>query len=821
MELIKYNGDNPFPRFGHTLSQLTKTKILLFGGATGNTGKYSINSDVFLYDQQFKKWRKLDPSGSIPSQRAAHASAYVDPGQVYIYGGATGGGGLSSDDLILLDFRNGDEKATWQSLGVIGVTPGRRYGHSLVYYKPFLLVFGGNTGNEPVNDVWALNLEKSPLVWNKIDTKSESPPARVYHSASVCTVGSAAGMMVVFGGRTTDGSALADTWGFRRHRDGRWDWVKAPYKSVGLKPLGRYQHSTLFLNSLFVIIGGRTNNTNDQIPLDVYDTQASDWYRFGSFQRFRHASWITDQWLYLFGGFDQKNPNIPTDELIRINIVKVFQQIPSVLKIANITEVAEPLITNSIATEPEILKTSFSNNIMQQSIKKRSSNNLQNTTFLKSSTQKHSVTPVKNIRLASQAIIATSYGPDEDGNNNVLRRLSIDKLQEESKKLGLGFKDQSQTPTPVYLERLYSMFINQLLIPKEFSYDLKFTFKKDLVMKLCDEVEKILLCEPLLIRLKPPLKIYGNINGQLGDLMKLFEHFGAPSEDNLLGDIEGFTYLFLGDYVDLGKYSVEVMCLLLALKLKYPDGVYLLRGHHEDRGINRMFGFGEECARKFNEDIDDKDSVFFRMNRIFDLMPLAAIVDDRIFCVHGGIGTTLKQIGEIDTLEKPIVITTNINNNPRDQIVLDLLYSDPVETETETNNKPNPDRNFLYTNIKKFGVERLRNFINENNLNFIIRSHECCKDGYERFSNDSLITVFSAMDYCAKGGNAAAVLIVKKNFEVIPKVVYPNENNLGMGSTRWELLGENINDETGIFPVNFNKDEMTLKKKKNVTPLRF
>lgn len=815
METVKYIGDNPFPRFGHTLSQLSKSKILLFGGATGNTGKYSINSDVYLFDSTSKKWRKLDPTGPIPTQRAAHSAVYVDPGQVYIYGGATGGGGLSSDDLILLDFRNGEDRVSWISLQVIGVTPGRRYGHTLVYFKPFLLVFGGNTGSEPVNDIWSLNLEKSPLIWNKIETKNECPPVRVYHSASVCTVGSAAGMMVVFGGRTADGSALNDTWGFRRHRDGRWDWVKAPYKSVGVKPLGRYQHTTLFINSLFLVIGGRTNNTNDNIPLEVYDTQTSDWFKFGNFQRFRHASWLTDQWLFMFGGFDQKNPNIPTDELLRVNLAKLLQKNQNILKIANLNEAPDILVDSQ-----DVLKTSFANNTLQQSMMKRSSNNLQNTSFLKTSTQKQSTTPIKNIRLASQAIIATSYGPEEDG-NKLLRRLSIDKLQEESKKLGLGFKDQNQTSTPAYIERLYSIFISQLLIPREFTYDLRFNLKRDLVSKLCDEVEKILEEEPVLIHLKAPLKIYGNINGQFGDLMKLFEHFGLPCDSQLQGDIEGFTYLFLGDYVDLGKFSVEVICLLLSLKLKYPDGVYLLRGHHEDRSINRMFGLGEECARKFNEDIDEKDSIFFKLNKIFDLLPLAAVIEDKILCVHGGIGTTLKQVSELENWEKPIVITPNVTNNVKEQIVLDILYSDPVESDQDNNNKPNPDRNFLYTNIKKFGIERLRTFIRDNNLNFIIRSHECCKDGFERFANDSLLTVFSAMDYCGKGGNGASVLIVKKNLEVIPKIVYPNENNLGFGINRWELLGENVNDDLGNFVVKFNKDEMTLKKKKNVTPLRF
>lgn len=92
-------------------------------------------------------------------------------------------------------------------------------------------MFGGNTGNEPINDVWSLNVEKAPFCWSKLDCgNTEQPPARVYHSAALCSTGSASGMMVIFGGRTTDTSALNDTWGLRKHRDGRWDWVKGPYR---------------------------------------------------------------------------------------------------------------------------------------------------------------------------------------------------------------------------------------------------------------------------------------------------------------------------------------------------------------------------------------------------------------------------------------------------------------------------------------------------------------------------------------------------------------------------------------------------------------
>lgn len=95
----------------------------------------------------------------------------------------------------------------------------------MAYARPFLVVFGGNTGNESVNDVWVLNVEKSPLFWTKLEIIGDRPPTRVYHSAALCSKGTANGMIVIFGGRTQDQSALNDSWGLRRHRDGTWDWV--------------------------------------------------------------------------------------------------------------------------------------------------------------------------------------------------------------------------------------------------------------------------------------------------------------------------------------------------------------------------------------------------------------------------------------------------------------------------------------------------------------------------------------------------------------------------------------------------------------------
>ena len=129
----------------------------------------------------------------------------------------------SSRWIIFTWLKKGEHQAEWIVVPVKGNTPGRRYGHTLVFLKPYLILFGGNYGNEAVNDVWIFNSELQPLQWQKLDITGEIPPTRIYHSAAVCNYGNANGMMVTFGGRRKEGNLLNDMWGLRRHRDGRWD----------------------------------------------------------------------------------------------------------------------------------------------------------------------------------------------------------------------------------------------------------------------------------------------------------------------------------------------------------------------------------------------------------------------------------------------------------------------------------------------------------------------------------------------------------------------------------------------------------------------
>ena len=680
---------------------------------------------------------------------------------------------MVSDDLYLLDLRSGDEHAQWIVVPVVGTTPGRRYGHSIAFSKPYLIVFGGNTGNESANDVWVLNVEKAPLFWTKLDCDGEIPPARVYHAASLCVTGTANGMMVIFGGRTADQAAINDTWGLRRHRNGTWDWVRAPYKPNSDPPVGRYQHSTIFMGSYMLVVGGRTNNVGENVPLEVYDTESSDWLRFPAVQRFRHSSWMIENFLYVHGGFEQHSPNIPTKSIIKIDINKFFQSQSgsnrledNALSVSFAGDRQTSMMGNFEGTvsvmNREMALEEKGNSIYPEIIQERAA---------KSKPTAHQ----KSVRISETVVVAVAHSAEDD-REKIMKNVSIDKLLEEPKKLrqGINYKDSAMYSNNklIYQESVYAPFINSLLkTSKQWTApnEGKFLFKKEQVIKLIDEATHLFANSPdisTVISLKIPVKIYGSIHGQYGDLIRLFDHWGSPTE---YGDIEGFDYLFLGNYVDRGRYSLEVLCLLLALKLKYPEQLHLLRGSHEDIKINRNFGFGEECASRLGEDINDIGSVFQRFNRLFEYFPLAAVVQERILCIHSGIGNTIRSVEEIENLQRPIEIVHDPTKREQ-QIVLDLAWSDPLR---DMNNELSESKqNYGVKNAAKFDSERLREFLKENGLSMVVRSNECVADGFERVWGGILTTIFSATDYNGKNSNAAAVLVFKKNLEVIPKVIY-------------------------------------------------
>lgn len=210
-----------------------------------------------------------------------------------------------------------------------------------------------------------------------------------------------------------------------------------------------------------------------------------------------------------------------------------------------------------------------------------------------------------------------------------------------------------------------------------------------------------------------------------------------------VGDIDSNDYLFLGDYVDRGSNNLEVICLLFALKCKYPAQIHLLRGNHEDPGINVLYGFQDECRRRLREDCENPYSCWNNFNKVFEVLPLGALIEKKILCVHGGIGKTINHVSDIEELQRPITVAP-IPKNEQDQKILDILWSDPTESDavlgTIANEVRDPDR---VGHIVRFGPDRVHKFLTANDLQLIIRAHECVMDGFERFAGGRLITLFS------------------------------------------------------------------------------
>ena len=290
-----------------------------------------------------------------------------------------------------------------------GPTPGKRYGHSLVYYKPFFILFGGNLNNEVANDVWIFNSEQQPFQWVKLDIKGELPQPRIYHSAVVCTYGGANGMMVVFGGRRKNGQNLNDMWGLRKHRNGVWDWMKAPYRGT---PQDRIQHSSVFCGNFFINIGGRSQTLGDNLPIEVYDTENSEWNKFCAFRRFRHSSFIFENYLYIHGGLEDDKHNNPANILNEIDLFELFasnKNLTSKLKMyfTKINEQSQKNISNA-----EEKSNSASNNYQSMDSGSLSGSN------------------AKDIKISDKFVIGGKVAQNADF-SDLVRYCSMEKLQNE------------------------------------------------------------------------------------------------------------------------------------------------------------------------------------------------------------------------------------------------------------------------------------------------------------------------------------------------------------------------------------------------------
>merc|ERR1712046_100102 len=261
---------------------------------------------------------------------------------------------------------------------------------------------------------------------------------------------------------------------------------------------------------------------------------------------------------------------------------------------------------------------------------------------------------------------------------------------------------------------------------------------------ICNSAKELFLAQPNLLELGAPIKVVGDVHGQYFDLMRLFEYGGFPPDAN---------YLFLGDYVDRGKQGLECACLLLAYKTKYPANFFLLRGNHECASINRIYGFYDECKRRYNI------KLWKTFTDCFNTLPIAAILDEKIFCCHGGLSPDLQSMEQIRRIMRPTDV-------PDQGLLCDLLWSDP---DKDVAGWRENDRGVSYT----FGSDIVSKFLDEHDLDLVCRAHQVVEDGYEFYAKRQLVTLFSAPNYCGEFDNAGAMMSVDETLMCSFQILKP------------------------------------------------
>ncbi|CAL9732044.1 serine/threonine-protein phosphatase 2B catalytic subunit A1 [Monosporozyma unispora] len=288
---------------------------------------------------------------------------------------------------------------------------------------------------------------------------------------------------------------------------------------------------------------------------------------------------------------------------------------------------------------------------------------------------------------------------------------------------------------------------NHVFIRDHFKHEGRLTIGQ--ALKIITMTTTLFSKEPNLLHVPAPVTVCGDIHGQYFDLLKLFEVGGDPATT---------PYLFLGDYVDRGSFSFECLIYLYSLKLNFPDHFWLLRGNHECRHLTSYFTFKNEILHKYNITVYDECC------QSFNALPLAALMNEQYFCVHGGISPELKSIEDVNTK------INRFKEIPSRGLMCDLVWADPIEEydddETDENLfTPNQIRGCSYAFTYKASCE----FLQRTGLLSIIRAHEAQDAGYRMYKNTktlgfpSLLTLFSAPNYLDTYKNKAAILKYENN----------------------------------------------------------
>lgn len=297
----------------------------------------------------------------------------------------------------------------------------------------------------------------------------------------------------------------------------------------------------------------------------------------------------------------------------------------------------------------------------------------------------------------------------------------MDAIEVEISYTGPRFEEEI---TPDFMKMLIETFKAQKKLHKKYAYKI--------LMRIRNYLEEL----PNMVEITVPpgqkFTICGDIHGQFYDLCNIFDLNGLPSETN--------PYLFNGDFVDRGSFSVETVFTLFGYKLLYPNHFFLSRGNHESSVMNKIYGFQGEVKSKYTSMMAD----FF--TEIFNYLPLCHLINKKVFVCHGGLfkddNVSFNDINAINRVRQP----------PEEGIMCDLLWSDPHCLPGRSPSKRGVGC--------QFGPDVTESFCENNSVSYVIRSHEVKPKGYETHHNGKCITVFSAPNYCDKMGNEGAFITI-------------------------------------------------------------
>lgn len=342
-----------------------------------------------------------------------------------------------------------------------------------------------------------------------------------------------------------------------------------------------------------------------------------------------------------------------------------------------------------------------------------------------------------------------------DDNKSIVESLDLDSIHIEADYDGPKLVDGKVTLE--FTKELLPYLKDQKKLHKRYAYQILISIKE------------FLSTQPSLIDINIPvgkgLTVCGDIHGQFYDLLNIFDLNGVPSEDN--------PYLFNGDFVDRGSFSVEVILTLFSFKLLYPNHMFMARGNHETVNMNQMYGFEGEVKEKYTSKMVDL------FTEVYNLLPLSHRINNKILTMHGGLFSS-------DDVTLEAIRNTERNRQPPESgIMCELLWSDP-----QPQNGRCPSKRGVGVS---FGPDVTADFCKRNNLEYIIRSHEVKPEGYEVAHNGKCITIFSAPNYCDQMGNKGAFISLTSDlvprFTTYEAVPHPSVKPMAYANSIMSMFG--------------------------------